>query len=77
MALTQRGQSTVNAMTCEVLPKLGLAYLVDENSRTWAITRQDTGVGFDALQPGTPVRITVAHYGKFSLVNHCECPGLR
>ena len=72
MAIKQRGQSTVNATTSEVLPTMGLAYLIDENSRTWAITRQDTGASFDALAPGKAVRITVAHYDKFSLVDHCE-----
>ncbi|MGQ0597987.1 hypothetical protein [Aquabacterium sp.] len=72
MAIKQSGQSTFNATTSEVLPTMGLAYLVDENSRTWAVTRQDTGVGFDSLKPGKAVRITVAHYPKFSLVDRCE-----
>ena len=72
MTIKQRGQSTVNATTSEVLPVMGLAYLIDENSRTWAVTRQDTGIGFDSLKPGKAVRITVAHYPKFSLVDHCE-----
>jgi hypothetical protein len=72
MTIKQRGQSTMRATTSEVLPTMGLAYLVDEHSRTWAVTRQDTGEEFDALAPGTPVRITVTHYDKFSLVDHCE-----
>jgi hypothetical protein len=72
MTIKQRGQSTMNATTSEVLPTMGLAYLVDEHSRTWAVTRQDTGEDFDALEPGKPVRITVTHYDKFSLVDHCE-----
>jgi len=72
MTIKQRGQSTFNAVTSEVLPTMGLAYSVDENSRTWAVTRQDTGTGFDSLKPGKAVRITVAHYPKFSLVDRCE-----
>lgn len=72
MRIKQRGQSTMNAVTSEVLPAMGLAYLVDENSQTWAVTRQDTGPSFESLQPGKAVRITVAHYPKFSLVDHCE-----
>jgi hypothetical protein len=40
---------------------MGLAYLVDENRRTWAVSRQDTGACFDALAPGKAVRLTVAH----------------
>ena len=72
MTIKQRGQSTVNATTSEVLPTMGLAYLIDENSTTWAITRQDTGVSFDSLKPGKAVRLTVAHYDRFSLVDHCE-----
>jgi len=71
MNIQQRGRTTVKATTSEVLPKLGLAYFVDENGSTWAVTRQNTGVAFDDLEPGKAVHITVAHYQKFSLVEHC------
>lgn len=58
----------VSATVEEVLPLLGLAYVLDDEDRSWAVTRSmnDTGVG--DLHPGQRLQLRIAHHGDFSLV---------
>jgi len=64
MTLNPVKQSTVQAVTCEVLPITGLAYLMDDENRTWPLTRQAAGPYFDQLQPGTSCQLTLAGRGN-------------
>ncbi len=64
--------STVQAVTCEVLPITGLAYLMDEENRTWTLTRQAAGTYFDKLRPGTTCQLSLEHYLKFPIVGRCD-----
>jgi hypothetical protein len=52
----------------EVLPKFGLAFLIDDHGTTWTITRNMEGPGLHALHPGQRVRLTLDHHPKFSVV---------
>lgn len=72
MALNPVKQATVQAVTCEVLPITGLAYLMDDENRTWPLTRQAAGTYFDQLQPGTSCQLTLEHYLKFTIVGRCD-----
>ncbi len=65
-------RSTVKAVTSEVLPTVGLAYMVDDSDQTWTVTRSSSGVTFDMLQPGTVCSLTIDHYDQYSLVGSFE-----
>ncbi len=56
----------------EILPKFGLAYLVDDNRRSWAVTRHTQGPGLDALRPGSRIRLTLNHHEAFSIVSRYD-----
>jgi hypothetical protein len=72
MQLKPIKQTVVTAITSEVLPSMGLAYLVDDDNRTWTITRENGGHSFDTLEPGTACELTLMHYPRFTLVDRCE-----
>lgn len=72
MTLNPVKRSTVQAVTYEVLPITGLAYLVDDENRTWTLTRQVGGPLFDQLQPGTSCHLTLEHYLLFTIVGACD-----
>lgn len=65
-------RSTLKAVTSEVLPTVGLAYLIDDNQHTWTVTRSSGGLTFDKLQPGAVCNLTIDHYDQFALVGSCE-----
>ncbi len=65
----QHGSSKVRARVTEFLPTFGLAYLTDEDWKTWTVTKSTEGPGLQALQLGKHVELTVAHHDRFSLVN--------
>ncbi len=65
-------RTAVKAVAAEVLPKTGLAYFVDDDQRTWAVTRQKAGITFDELHPGSCCTLTLRHYSDFILVDGCE-----
>jgi hypothetical protein len=56
------------ATVVEVLPMTGLAYLLGDDCRSWAITKSTSGVGLDALKPGKRVDLTIVHGRKFDIV---------
>lgn len=58
----------VTATVDEVLPQLGLAYLSDDASRSWAVTKSTQGKGLDALQPGQRVDLTIERHSSFEVV---------
>ena len=59
----------VNATVSLVLPRTGLAYVVDEAEGSWAVTKSMRGVGIETLQPGQRLTLTVVRYGDFALVS--------
>jgi len=59
----------IKASVQEVLPSTGLAYVLDDDSRTWGITRSTPGTGLAALQPGQQVELTVVCHPDFDLVS--------
>lgn len=59
----------VTATVEEVLPQIGLAYLSDESSRTWAVTKSTRGSGLAALQAGQRVDLTIDRHADFSVVS--------
>jgi hypothetical protein len=56
----------------EVLPRFGLAYLVDERQVTWGITKNAAGPGLERLQAGQRVTLEVQQHPHFSLVSRYE-----
>jgi hypothetical protein len=68
MSQAQPIRSSVTATTDEVLPRFGVAFLVDEQSATWAVTRSTDGPGLDALRIGQRVQLTLERRGDFSMV---------
>ena len=59
----------VNATVQLVLPRTGLAYLVDETEASWAVTKSMRGIGIDALESGQRLTLTVVHYPDFAVVS--------
>lgn len=68
MSAVKRNLSPVMATAHEVLPKFGLAFVIDDDETTWAITRNMEGPGLDALRAGQRVRLTLDHQPAFSVV---------
>lgn len=68
-------RSTVKAVTSEVLPTVGSAYLVDDVQQTWTVTRSNGSIAFDKLQPGAVCNLTIDHDDHFALVSGCELIG--
>jgi hypothetical protein len=72
MSTSQTKQSLVTAIAHEVLPKFGLAFLVDDHETTWAITRNMEGPGLGSLRAGQRVQLTLNHHPGFSVVRAYE-----
>ena len=72
MSPSQSIRSRVSATAHEVLPKFGLAFLVDDHETTWAITRNMEGPGLDSLRSGQRVQLTLDHHPGFSVVRAYE-----
>ncbi len=68
MSTVQRVPSVVMATAHEVLPKFGLAFLIDDHDTTWTVTRSTEGPGLGKLRRGQRVRLTLDHHPHFSLV---------
>jgi len=68
MGIQQISDTFVTAVTREVLPKFGLAYLVDDCDRTWAITRCTKGPGLEGMQPGQRCQLTLDRHPAYTLV---------
>ena len=56
------------AVVTEVLPKFGLAYLEDDQGRTWAVTRCAKGTGLDSMAPGQAFELTLEQHTAYSVV---------
>ena len=61
-------RSPVMATAHEVLPKFGLAFLIDDHNTTWTITRNMEGPGLHTLHTGQRVLLTLDHQADFSVV---------
>ena len=62
----------MTAIAHEVLPKFGLAFLVDDHETTWAITRHMEGPGLGSLRAGQRVQLTLDHHPGFSVARAYE-----
>lgn len=69
MSAMHIGPPFVTATASEVLPKFGLAFLVDDTNKTWAITKSTHGPGLDRLQSGQRVQLALSHFPGFSVVS--------
>jgi len=72
MPSTEHIRSQVAATVDHVLPQMGIAYLVADGTREWAVTRHTRGLGFDSLKVGQRVALTVVKDPKFEIVQACE-----
>jgi hypothetical protein len=68
MSAAHKHRSHVTATAQEVLPKFGLAFLVDDQETTWTVTRSMEGPGLDTLRNGQKVQLTLDHQAGFSVV---------
>lgn len=65
-----RGPSReVVAVVEEVLPTLGLAYMVDDAHCRWAVTRSTPGSGIQSLDEGRRVSLTISRHDDFELAS--------
>jgi hypothetical protein len=56
----------------EVLPRLGLAYAMDDDGRCWGITRAAAGDTLGALSLGDKVALVVEHHQGFDIASACS-----
>jgi hypothetical protein len=70
MFTAQTRPSLVTATAHEVLPRFGLAFVIDDDDATWTITRSMDGPGLDTLRPGQRVQLTLDHLADFSVVRN-------
>jgi hypothetical protein len=63
---------TLNATVEEQLPRLGLAYVVDDEAHSWGVTRSTLGGSFDALTPGRRVQLLIESNRTYSMVRECR-----
>lgn len=68
MSPVQSLRPLVMATAHEVLPKFGLAFLIDDGETTWTVTRSTEGPGLETLRTGQRVELTLDHQPNFSLV---------
>ncbi|MEY8688553.1 MAG: hypothetical protein AB9M53_01560 [Leptothrix sp. (in: b-proteobacteria)] len=68
MRTTHITHFTVHAKTLQVLPLLGLAYLIDDHQREWTLTRSTAGPGLQHLHPGQQLSLQVKSDSAYSLV---------
>ena len=68
MSAAKTKRTLTTATADEVLPRFGLAVLVDDEARTWAVTRSTEGPGLDRLRAGQRVQLTLDHHPEFSVV---------
>jgi hypothetical protein len=59
---------TVTVTTQEILPELGLAFVVDDRNTTWGISRHIEGPGLHTLERGQRLQVQLQRYAGFSLV---------
>ncbi len=69
MSALQTHKALVTATAFEILPRFGLAFLVDDQQTTWTVTRSTDGPGLDALRSGQRVQLTLDHHSDFSVVS--------
>lgn len=61
---------TVVATVQDVMPRMGLAYLVDDQGQcTWGITQTTPGAGINTLTPGLRLRVTLEQQQGFELAS--------
>ncbi|MBK6470345.1 MAG: hypothetical protein IPF94_06300 [Betaproteobacteria bacterium] len=68
MQPTREVTSTVDASVEQVLPRFGLAFVLDDASQSYGVTRSTPGSQFDALTAGRRVRLQVEAHETFSIV---------
>jgi hypothetical protein len=68
MAKQFPSHSLVHATVDAVMPCLGLAYLVGDDSREWAVSKSTQGTDVASLSPGQRVKLDVEQHDTFSFV---------
>jgi hypothetical protein len=64
----QESVTTLDARVEEVLPQVGLAFVVDDAARSWGVSRSTKGQDFASLVAGRRVRLQVQAHQDFSVV---------
>lgn len=64
--------STLDATVEELLPKLGLAYVVDGAAQSWGVSRSTMSGPLEQLEPGRRVRLLVQSNHIYSVVRECK-----
>ena len=72
MPTQQVSDTVVTAITHEVLPKFGLAYLMDDRDRTWTITRCTKGPGLENIQVGQRCQLTLERIESSTVVREYQ-----
>lgn len=66
------GKAAVRATVDEVLPLTGLAYLHDDQTGHWTVTKSTAGSGLHTLRPGLQLLLQVEHHPRFSIVRQYQ-----
>lgn len=66
------GNRVLNAHVIEVLPQLGLAWVVSEDQHEWALTGNLPGLNLQQLQPGQQLKLTLRTQHGMELPSGCH-----
>lgn len=64
--------STLDATVEELLPKLGVAFVVDGAAQSWGVSRSTLSGPLEALAPGRRVRLLIQSNQSYSVVRECR-----
>ncbi len=62
----------LNARVIEVLPQMGLAWVVSEDQHEWALSRSLPGLNLQQLQPGQQLTLTLRTQHGMELLTGCH-----
>ena len=66
------GNRVLNAHVIEVLPQVGIAWVVSEDQHEWALSRSLPGLNLQQLQPGQQLTLTLRTQHGMELPSACH-----
>ncbi|TBO28417.1 hypothetical protein EYS42_15555 [Aquabacterium lacunae] len=72
MHRNSHGDRVLNAHVIEVLPQVGLAWVLAEDQHEWALSGNLPGLNLQVLQPGQQLRLTLRTQHGMELPTGCH-----
>jgi hypothetical protein len=72
MHTNSQGDRVLHAHVIEVLPQVGIAWVVSEDQHEWALSRSLPGLNLQQLQPGQQLTLTLRTQHGMELPTGCH-----